>query len=47
MYKIANSKFNEDFLVATGKNFKLIEIIRKIFSIQNLKINSYSKYHTR
>ena len=43
MYKIANSKFNEDFVVATGKNFKLIEIIRKIFSIQNLKIKNNLK----
>ena len=43
MYKIANSKFNEDFVVATGKNFKLIEIIKKIFSIQNLKIKNNLK----
>ena len=43
MYKIANSKFNEDFVVATGKNFKLIKIIKKIFSIQNLKIKNNLK----
>ena len=43
MYKIANSKFNEDFVVATGKNFKLIKIIKKIYSIQNLKIKNNLK----
>lgn len=43
MYKIANSNYSDDFVIATGKTIKLSKIIKKLFKKNNLSISKNIK----
>ena len=43
IYKINTSKFNEDYIVGTGKNASLFKIVKIAFKIKNININFLKK----